>query len=121
MRHARIQPCHGVGQLIPPAVSGRHFKRRAGALSGEKRQGRVSTTCNGQSLNGQGSSQTTMPAPRSPFQTGGTSPELTGGTLRLTLREEPLKAEKYIVVVRHGLTTWNESKRIQVRTQQLSS
>ncbi|KAK9787846.1 hypothetical protein WJX73_001570 [Symbiochloris irregularis] len=54
-----------------------------------------------------------MPAPRSPFQTGTSEPTFQGSTQRLSLRDEPLTAEKFIVVVRHGLTTWNENKRIQ--------
>ena len=65
--------------------------------------------------NGHSSSPTTLPPPRSPFQTGGTLPGTSGGNKRLTLREKPLPIEKQVVVVRHGLTTWNESKRIQVQ------
>ena len=60
------------------------------------------------------SSVSTLRAPRSPFQTGGTSPGYSSGNKRVCLRDEPLKEEKFVVVVRHGLTTWNESKRIQV-------
>ena len=36
----------------------------------------------------------------------------TAGTASLV--SKPLPAEKFIVIVRHGLTTWNQSKQIQV-------
>lgn len=48
--------------------------------------------------------------PQSPFHTGSTD-ITTSGTAPLVSR--PLVQEKQIVLVRHGLTTWNEAKRIQ--------
>ena len=37
----------------------------------------------------------------------------TAGTASLV--SKPIPQEKYVVLVRHGLTTWNESKQIQVQ------
>lgn len=48
--------------------------------------------------------------PQSPFHTGSTD-ITTSGTASLV--SSPLVQEKQIVLVRHGLTTWNEAKRIQ--------
>lgn len=63
--------------------------------------------------NGQGNSAT-LPAPSSQYQTGGTAPGLSIGNQAKRLRKENLVDEKFVVVVRHGQTTWNEAKRIQV-------
>lgn len=62
--------------------------------------------------NGQGNSAT-LPAPSSQYQTGGTAPGLSIGNQAKRLRKENLVDEKFVVVVRHGQTTWNEAKRIQ--------
>ncbi|DBA80959.1 TPA: hypothetical protein ACH3X2_007175 [Trebouxia sp. C0005] len=51
------------------------------------------------------------PAPRSPFNTGSMSITTAGATQSLCGHDLP--AEKTIVIVRHGLTTWNEQSRIQ--------
>lgn len=50
-------------------------------------------------------------APRSPFNTGSTNLSTAGPGAPLV--NHPLEAEKTVVFVRHGLTTWNEQKRIQ--------
>lgn len=50
-------------------------------------------------------------APRSPFNTG--SMDITTAGATTSLCGHPLPAEKTIVIVRHGMTTWNEEQRIQ--------
>lgn len=97
-----VRPCYGRRLQAPHCGSTARVRRPT-----------VPTRCSQHSANGQGS-HATMPPPRSPFQTGGTLPGLHGGPNRLTKDGEGLPAEKFIVVVRHGLTTWNESSRIQV-------
>lgn len=54
------------------------------------------------------------PAPRSPFNTGSMSITTAGATQSLCGHD--LLIEKTIVIVRHGLTTWNEESRIQARS-----
>ena len=54
------------------------------------------------------------PAPRSPFNTGSMSITTAGATQSLCGHDLPV--EKTIVIVRHGLTTWNEESRIQARS-----
>lgn len=51
-------------------------------------------------------------APQSPFLTGGMDITTAGATNSFTLN--PMCTEKNIIVVRHGMSTWNEEKRIQV-------
>lgn len=53
-------------------------------------------------------------APRSPFNTGSMDITTAGGTKSLC--GHSLVAEKTVVVVRHGMTTWNEQQRIQAST-----
>ena len=50
-------------------------------------------------------------APRSPFNTGSMDITTAGATASLCGHSIP--AEKTIVVLRHGITTWNEEQRIQ--------
>lgn len=50
-------------------------------------------------------------APQSPFLTGGMDISTAGATNSFM---NPLCMEKTIVVVRHGMSSWNEEKRIQV-------
>ena len=50
-------------------------------------------------------------AARSPFNTG--SMDITTAGATSSLCGHPLAAEKTIVIVRHGMTTWNEEQRIQ--------
>ena len=50
-------------------------------------------------------------APRSPFNTGSMDITTAGATASLCGHSIP--AEKTIVVLRHGMTTWNEEQRIQ--------
>lgn len=50
-------------------------------------------------------------APRSPFNTG--SMDITTAGATASLCGHPIPAEKTIVVLRHGMTTWNEQQRIQ--------
>lgn len=50
-------------------------------------------------------------APRSPFNTGSMDITTAGATASLCGHSIP--AEKTIVVLRHGMTTWNEQQRIQ--------
>ena len=52
-----------------------------------------------------------LPAPRSPFNTGSMDITTAGATASLCGHELP--TEKTIIIVRHGLTTWNEQSRIQ--------
>ena len=54
-----------------------------------------------------------MQAPRSTFNTG--SMDITTAGATVSLSDKPLQSEKQIIIVRHGLTTWNEQHRIQVR------
>ena len=51
------------------------------------------------------------PAPRSPFNTGSMDITTSGATTSLCGHDIPI--EKTIIIVRHGLTTWNEQSRIQ--------
>ena len=53
--------------------------------------------------------------PRSPFNTGSVD-VTTAGAASLT-DGRLLATEKHILIVRHGLTTWNEQRRIQARRQ----
>ena len=57
--------------------------------------------------------QQQLQAPRSPFNTG--SMDITTAGATVSLADKPLQSEKQIIIVRHGLTTWNEQHRIQVR------
>ena len=52
-----------------------------------------------------------QPAPRSPFNTG--SMDITTAGATASLCGHPIPAEKTIVILRHGMTTWNEEQRIQ--------
>ncbi|DBA75506.1 TPA: hypothetical protein ACH3X1_010757 [Trebouxia sp. C0004] len=52
-----------------------------------------------------------QPAPRSPFNTGSMDITTAGATASLCGHSIP--AEKTIVILRHGITTWNEEQRIQ--------
>ena len=52
-------------------------------------------------------------APRSPFNTG--SMDITTAGATASLCGHPIPAEKTIVILRHGMTTWNEEQRIQVK------
>ena len=52
-----------------------------------------------------------QPAPRSPFNTGSMDITTAGATASLCGHSIP--AEKTIVILRHGMTTWNEEQRIQ--------
>ena len=52
-----------------------------------------------------------QPAPRSPFNTG--SMDITTAGATASLCGQPIPAEKTIVILRHGMTTWNEEQRIQ--------
>ncbi|KAL3155410.1 hypothetical protein ABBQ38_010966 [Trebouxia sp. C0009 RCD-2024] len=52
-----------------------------------------------------------LPAPRSPFNTGSMDITTAGATASLCGHDLP--SEKTIIIVRHGLTTWNEQSRIQ--------
>ena len=54
-----------------------------------------------------------MEIPRSPLNTGSSSMATAGPGASLV--NHPLEYEKTVVFVRHGMTTWNEQKRIQVR------
>ena len=56
-----------------------------------------------------------QPAPRSPFNTG--SMDITTAGATTSLCGHPLTSEKTIVIVRHGMTTWNEEQRIQARME----
>lgn len=58
-----------------------------------------------------------QPAPRSPFNTG--SMDITTAGATTSLCGHPLTSEKTIVIVRHGMTTWNEEQRIQASTELL--
>ncbi|KAL3134149.1 hypothetical protein ABBQ32_008568 [Trebouxia sp. C0010 RCD-2024] len=51
-------------------------------------------------------------APRSPFNTGSMDITTAGATASLCGHSIP--AEKTVIVLRHGMTTWNEEQRIQV-------
>ena len=53
--------------------------------------------------------------PRSPFNTGSVD-VTTAGAASLT-DGRLLATEKQVMIVRHGLTTWNEQRRIQARRQ----
>ena len=53
-------------------------------------------------------------APRSPFNTG--SMDITTAGATASLCGHPIPAEKTIVIIRHGMTTWNEEQRIQAST-----
>ena len=55
--------------------------------------------------------------PRSPFNTGSVD-VTTAGAASLT-DGRLLATEKQVMIVRHGLTTWNEQRRIQARRQRL--
>lgn len=57
--------------------------------------------------------QQQLQAPRSTFNTG--SMDITTAGATVSLADKPLQNEKQIIIVRHGLTTWNEQHRIQVR------
>ena len=59
------------------------------------------------------------PAPRSPFNTG--SMDITTAGATTSLCGHPLQTEKTIIIVRHGLTTWNEQSRIQVNLTTVAS
>ena len=61
--------------------------------------------------------QQQLQAPRSPFNTG--SMDITTAGATVSLADKPLQNEKQIIIVRHGLTTWNEQHRIQVRGDRL--
>ncbi|KAL3143690.1 hypothetical protein ABBQ38_002486 [Trebouxia sp. C0009 RCD-2024] len=50
-------------------------------------------------------------APRSPFNTGSMDITTAGATASLCRHSIP--AEKTVIVLRHGMTTWNEEQRIQ--------
>jgi hypothetical protein len=52
-------------------------------------------------------------APQSPFVTGSSGVATPGAISPLVTR--PLQSEKTVVFLRHGQTTWNLEKRIQVR------
>lgn len=52
-----------------------------------------------------------QPAPRSPFNTG--SMDITTAGATASLCGHAIPAEKTIVILRHGMTTWNEEQRIQ--------
>lgn len=56
---------------------------------------------------------TVVVAPRSPFVTGSSDLSTPGPISPLVTR--PLESEKTVVFLRHGQTTWNLEKRIQVR------
>ena len=56
--------------------------------------------------------------PRSPFNTGSVD-VTTAGAASLT-DGRMLATEKQVMIVRHGLTTWNEQRRIQARRQRAS-
>lgn len=53
-----------------------------------------------------------LDSPRSPLNTG--SSDLATAGPGSPLVDHPLEYEKTVVFVRHGMTTWNEQKRIQV-------
>ena len=79
------------------------FKRRAPV------QSVASATEVQQAQNGKPSASE---VPRSPYNTGSSDMATAGpGT---SLVNHPLEYEKTVVFVRHGMTTWNEQKRIQV-------
>lgn len=59
-----------------------------------------------------------LPAPRSPFNTGSMDITTAGATQSLCGHELP--TEKTIIIVRHGLTTWNEQSRIQASFRLIS-
>ena len=61
--------------------------------------------------------QQQLQAPRSTFNTG--SMDITTAGATVSLADKPLQSEKQIIIVRHGLTTWNEQHRIQVGSGQL--
>lgn len=56
-----------------------------------------------------------LPAPRSPFNTGSMDITTAGATASLCGHDLP--SEKTIIIVRHGLTTWNEQSRIQASSR----
>ncbi len=58
-----------------------------------------------------------QPAPRSPFNTGSMDITTAGATASLCGHSIP--AEKTIVILRHGMTTWNEEQRIQAKSSLL--
>jgi len=55
-----------------------------------------------------------QPAPRSPFNTG--SMDITTAGATASLCGHAIPAEKTIVILRHGMTTWNEEQRIQAKS-----
>ena len=60
-----------------------------------------------------------LPAPCSPFNTGSMDITTAGATASLCGHQLP--TEKTVIIVRHGLTTWNEQSRIQASRQFIST
>lgn len=103
----------------PRVQTGRHFRtgprlvRKLRPCSSLRRS--LAATCTARTTELEPASsngKSSLDVPRSPYNTGSSDIATAGPAAPLV--DHSLTTEKTVVFVRHGMTTWNEQKRIQV-------
>ena len=114
-RRCRTSPLpYGIQQSVQRLYV--DFSSRGSSAEHSRGSAGASTSSRCRAGNGAGNTAVAAPevsdAPKSPYLTGGMSSTTSGATSPFT--DVHLAQPKHIVIVRHGQTTWNLAKRMQV-------